>query len=341
MMNAASLIRSSTSGLVRNTLSHTLKPKFSPCTVRPSSRFSSSSNDPSNKDPNNIGKFHWETYINGSRISPHWVDTKHAARFSPIEGLNFSESTKVNVTTPHGLDGEVIALQLDASASVILVPPQGYIEDKISAGKYGITQFLHKKSGDVSSAFSVCFREHEKDTEEITVSKYVEMKKVQFWSSNPYGMVSDVRLSDEATAHIRKSATSKRSSKSQVSLSAVLFDVKGLEPRSGQLMLVIRTPGGFWEISWHSAIDDIYSNKSLLEEMLSNLSVAINKETLAPIVRKKSNKSRGIPASELLPVSGSTRVPATGVLSPTATAAISSQTTTVNVVSVDTTDKSS
>jgi len=241
---------------------------------------------------NNMGRFHFETYINGSRLSPYWVDHKQSSKFNNLDLLAMD-------TVPASSDSEV-TLPTDTSATVSITAPDSYAEDKVTAGKLGVLHFFHKRSGDSSSAIAVSFSaEHA----ELEMDRVTQMTKFNFWSSNPYGVVSDVKLAASAVSHLKKNKN--------FQVACMLFDTKGIEPRVGQMMMLLKTPAGVWKVSWHSTMEDIYANKLFfVHQVIQNIKVTLKKSSKKPV-----GVTPALPASELItPIATETLIPTSTVL---------------------------
>jgi len=207
---------------------------------------------------------------------------KQANKISSLDIFN----NDANPRTEQQLNGK---LPTDPSATLTLTAPDNYIEDKVMAGKLGVLQLLQKRSGDSASVVAASFSAEE---ESVTLDHIVQNSKLSFWSGNPYGMVSEVKLAAAVTAPLRKRG---------VSTACLLFDTKGIEPRLGQLMLLVRTPAGLWKITWHSTMDDIYSHKSFFGQVVQTLQFALTKQekgevlatTSTSLLSRSSPKKKG------------------------------------------------
>jgi len=158
----------------------------------------------------------------------------------PINGLTISqgnnESTKMN--------GKFI--QEDKSTSVTMILPREYIEDKEVALKSGVHQFFKKKGDSLlySSFFTAKFIAKSPENSSLTVAQYLATKKQQFFSTFRHGVVSQLELAPSITRHFREK---------KIPFSMLLLDERNKREYAdfpyGQLIIVLKTRGGFWPIA--------------------------------------------------------------------------------------------
>jgi len=172
----------------------------------------------------------------------------------------------------------------DNTASVYLEnPPQATEEDKDAAAYLGVNNFYR---GSNNHFYMIQFE----PTSNPSINDYVELAKLQFYSKVPYGSISDVEISNELLGNIQHLLQT-----SDIKCKALFFDKKrvpGDVQRVAELLFVIMTPGGFWNISCHSTFMYLTSHKDqLFGNILKNLHVELRKSAMkAETISKKSTK---------------------------------------------------
>jgi hypothetical protein len=163
--------------------------------------------------------------------------------------------------------------QNDATASVYLEnPPPQHEEDKEAAAYLGVNHFY--RSGGLTS-FCIMKFEPVKNT---PLDNYIETTKLDFYSKIPYGTVSKVDLAPSVTSHLNKALESEN-----MESAALFFDKKRVPmelQRPAELSYILKTPGGFWNVSCHSTFFNLSTHKdSLFGSMLQNLRIELKKKT--------------------------------------------------------------
>jgi len=166
-----------------------------------------------------------------------------------------------------------ISPKTDNTASVYLEnPPQATEEDKDAAAYLGVNHFYR---GGNNHFYMIQFE----PTSNPSLHDYIESAKLQFYSKIPYGSISDVELSEQLLGNIQHLLQT-----SDIQCRALFFDKKrvpGDVQRVAELLFVIMTPGGFWNISCHSTFLYLTSHKDqLFGNILKNLHVELRKSAL-------------------------------------------------------------
>jgi len=182
----------------------------------------------------------------------------------PGSPSNISQSVAPKLLMLGGsdLNMKIVPLEHDTTAKVFFVhPPNDSEEDKETANILGFNSFFLARN----SYYSIKF-EKKKD---MTLDNYAEMAKLDFFSRVPYGTVSSVFLDPDMTTHL-----------SPFEFHALFFDKKGRPDaiqRSAEMALILKSPGGFWNVncfgSWFtlaSQKDNFFGNllKNLKAELL-------------------------------------------------------------------------
>jgi len=210
-----------------------------------------------------------------------------APRLASIPKVNFS-STKRNAVVPNpkptGLLGKFnvdslqdkLPVNTDNTASVYLasVPPFT-VEDKEAAAYLGVNNFYRHASNSgwqPSSFYMLQFRPNAEEN----IEQYVEQIKLEFYAKLPYGIVSEVDLDSQILGHLANVLET-----NAVECKALFFDKKN-NPSSGvrpaELLFIVRTPGGFWNVSCHASYFDLVAHKDqLFGSLVKNLRVELNK----------------------------------------------------------------
>jgi len=224
----------------------------------------------------------FSTKISGSTIVP-----KHSAL--PFKFLNDGSGGNVMKMPP---------AQNDATASVYLEnPPPQHEEDKEAAAYLGVNHFY--RSGGLTS-FCIMKFEPVKNT---PLDNYIETTKLDFYSKIPYGTVSKVDLAPAVTSHLNKALEAEN-----VESAALFFDKKRVPmelQRPAELSYILKTPGGFWNVSCHSTFFNLSTHKdSLFGSMLQNLRIELKKKpptTTTVIKTAVTTNASEIPITEAEP----------------------------------------
>lgn len=171
----------------------------------------------------------------------------------------------------------------DNTASVYLEkPPQATEEDKDAAAYLGVNNFYH---GGNNHFYIIQFE----PTANPNMDKYIEHAKVQFFSKVPYGSISNVEISPQLLVNIQHLLQT-----SDIQCKALFFDKKripGDVQRVAEILFVIMTPGGFWNVSCHSAYMYLALNKDqLFGNLLKNLHVELRKTAMNETSKKPKTK---------------------------------------------------
>jgi len=162
------------------------------------------------------------------------------------------------------------APKTDNTASVYLSNPPAFTEeDKEAASYLGVNNFYR---GGNNHFYMIQFQP---DTVS-TINDYIEHTKLEFFGKIPYGTVSEVQISQSLLSNIQQLIQARG-----VECKALFFDKKR-QPndiqRVAELLFVIKTPGGFWNVSCHSTYHHITTNKDqLFANVLQNLRVELRK----------------------------------------------------------------
>jgi len=172
----------------------------------------------------------------------------------------------------------------DNTASVYLEhPPQSTEEDKDAAAYLGVNNFYR---GPNNHFYMLQFNPNANPS----LNDYIELAKIQFYSKAPYGSISNVEISPQLFGNIQHLLQT-----SDIQCRALFFDKKrvpGDVQRVAELLFVVMTPGGFWNISCHATYLFLTSNKDqLCTNILKNLKVELRKSKKLEETAKKAKKS--------------------------------------------------
>jgi len=140
----------------------------------------------------------------------------------------------------------------DKSAFVgFLNPPKGYTELKDEAARFGY-RTLYRNPKLKNSVFTVRFSEN---PAAFAMENYTEEQKKIFFEKYPEGLIYDVQINPAVTNHLITNQ--------KIELKSLLFDdistsIYGDEP-FGKMILFVKTPGGFWDLSWHSTSASLHN----------------------------------------------------------------------------------
>jgi len=189
-----------------------------------------------------------------SRLNPpHFVQKSFfASEAKPPKALvpspTKSIAPKIMWLTGNELPAKAGAVDIDKTANVYLtLPPNGHEEDPDVAHLLGVNHFYRSPN----SYYVLKF-----DPKEINAKfeDYVDMFKLDFYSRVPYGLISPLFLNSELIAHIDPS----------LKYEAFFLDKKGrpdLAQRPAEMVLILRTPGGFWTVTCTSTFYAIAAQK--------------------------------------------------------------------------------
>jgi hypothetical protein len=219
----------------------------------------------------------FSTKISGTTIVP-----KHSAL--PFKFLSDSTGNGVMKMPP---------AQNDATASVYLEnPPPQHEEDKEAAAYLGVNHFY--RSGGLTS---FCIMKFE-PVKNIPLDNYIETTKLDFYSKVPYGTVSKVDLAPAVTSHLNKGLDEAENIES----AALFFDKKRVPmelQRPAELSYILKTPGGFWNVSCHSTFFNLSTHKdSLFGSMLQNLRIELKKRAPTSTTVIKAAVNTEIPITD-------------------------------------------
>jgi len=124
----------------------------------------------------------------------------------------------------------------------------------------------------------------------MDMTKYIEKVKLDFFSKAPYGTVSDVEFAPGVFEHLKESTDSEN-----IATSALFFDKKKLPrdvQRPAELAILIKTPGGFWNVACHTTFYNLAAHKdSLIGALAQNLRVDLKKPSE---VKRHSRTAKGL-----------------------------------------------
>lgn len=139
----------------------------------------------------------------------------------------------------------------DRSANVGLVKsPQGYQEFKEESDRWGFHNLY--KSGD--SYFSISFSDDFSST--LSIDQIAHQKNQIFFDKYPEGQVYPLSLHKDVTDHLK-----------HVEFRSFVMEAgtKGLyEDSYGKMNLFVKTPGGVWDLGWHSARKNLHDSSHQL-----------------------------------------------------------------------------
>lgn len=184
----------------------------------------------------------------------------------------------------NALTGNKVAPKTDNTASVYLEnPPPLAEEDKEAASYLGVNHFYR---GANNNFYMIQF-----DPAQDSINDYLEHAKLEFYGKIPYGSISEVELSNDLLGKIEHLLQSH-----DIECRALFFDKKKQPTdvqRVAELLFIVKTPGGFWNISCHSTYFHLATNKDLLfGTLLKNLRIDLRSKTtsLTPKKMKKSSE---------------------------------------------------
>jgi len=203
-------------------------------------------------------------------VSPSFGETKFAATPNvATENRLYSTDAKANKGTPIAhfpsetlLNGKGFTInpikREDKSAFVGFVkPPKGHKESSEAALTLGLqTIYLQQNNnGDTSSVYTVNFDD---SSPTLSMEAYIRDKQQRFNDTYPDGHFYPINLHSVVTEHLTK--------KNDVKCTAILFNPNGgpYSQALGKLVLFLSTPGGFWDIAWHTNISTLLDPKQIV-----------------------------------------------------------------------------
>eukprot|EP01114_Cavostelium_apophysatum_P009691 TRINITY_DN2292_c0_g1_i1.p1 TRINITY_DN2292_c0_g1~~TRINITY_DN2292_c0_g1_i1.p1 ORF type:complete len:268 (+),score=64.00 TRINITY_DN2292_c0_g1_i1:292-1095(+) len=219
-----------------------------------------------------MASFHWETYLEGK----HMEIMKDRNPKLSFEGPSFPE------------------VKRDPTSQLCLEKiPRGFAENKKEAQKRGIHAYYSRiqrytlenivvaapgTSTDFVSIefFPSSFTEGLSDQEEL--DKYMkDMKQKFFEKMGLWGHYSTVTLSSAATSQF----TEKNTPFATVRLFGEIEEKTPAAVFAGKYLLVVKTAGGFWEVSWHGSEEDLEANKQMFYDLVRNVRIKSPSEVVA------------------------------------------------------------
>jgi len=237
-------------------------------------------------------------YISNSRYS-NSVNMVQKAFFSsekPAKALVPSTSKSIAPKIMWLAGNELspkVPVDHDKTANVYLtVPPNGHEEDPDVANLLGVNQFFRSPN----SYYVLKFYPREST---VKLEDYVDMFKLDFYSRVPYGLISPLFLNSELIAHFDPS----------IKHEAFFLDKRGrpdLAQRPAEMVLIVKTPGGFWTASCSSTFYAIAAQKdTYFVPLMRNLKVDLLEQ--GPAKEQAASKNVGIdlPKMDTSPKKGS------------------------------------
>jgi len=187
------------------------------------------------------------------------------------------------------LDGKGIQInppqREDTSAIVGLSkPPKGHTEAKDEAARWGF-HGLYLKNDSHESVYTIGFNDTTPSS--TSLQQYTEERKQRFFEKYPQGQISEVALNSSVTNHLKHN---------QLSFQALLFDAvtqaNPYEHPLGKMVLFLKTPGGFWDLGWHSVISSLRDSKhqAMFAEVVKDFKANIREKTEIEPEHQKSEE---------------------------------------------------
>jgi len=171
----------------------------------------------------------------------------------------------------------------DSSAYVGLVKaPKGHSEVKDEAARWGF-QNMYLRKDHMDSVYTIAFTDIASSS--TPMEKYTEERKQRFFERYPDGQVYDVNLNNSVTSHF---------STKNIDFKAFLFDaVTHSNPHEhplGKMVLFLKTPGGFWDLGWHSGISNLRDSKQMISftDTVKDLKVIMKDDAHESIEEEKA-----------------------------------------------------
>jgi hypothetical protein len=170
----------------------------------------------------------------------------------------------------------------DKSAIVGFVkPPKGYAEVKQDAERLGYIK-LYRNTETSDSAYTVQFSEKTGSP----LDKFAEDKKRVFFEKYPLGEIYEVTINPVVTSHLDQQ---------KIEFKSLLFDAMSLphgDQQIGKMTLFMKTPGGIWDLSWHSLSVNLHDSKRMraFPEAIKDFQVILKEDPkVEPLEEKKSD----------------------------------------------------
>jgi len=171
----------------------------------------------------------------------------------------------------------------DMSAYVgLLKSPKGHSEVKDEAARWGF-QNMYLRKDQMDSVYTIAFTDNSPSS--TPMEKYTEERKQRFFERYPDGQVYDVNLNSSVTSHF---------STKKIEFKAFLFDaVTHSNPHEhplGKMVLFLKTPGGFWDLGWHSGISNLRDTKQMINftDTVKDLKVIMKEDALESTEEEKA-----------------------------------------------------
>jgi len=118
--------------------------------------------------------------------------------------------------------------------------------------EFGLQKMYKSTNSNIGSVYTVNFDD---SSPKMSMENYIRDRQHRFNDSYPDGKFHTVELDPIVTDHLTK--------KNSVKCTAMLFDPNGgpYSDPMGKLVLYIKTPGGFWDIAWHTSISALHDPK--------------------------------------------------------------------------------
>jgi len=141
------------------------------------------------------------------------------------------------------------------------------------------TDLQSPSSANISLLF-IPYQHSQESKSQEQLQKYVSERKQKFLERvGHWGVVQNVNLHSSVTSHL-----------DNMPFAALRFagesdDIHGFQ-HSGRYVFILRTEGGFWEISWRSSLDDLDNNKNFFADVIKSVAIKfpdgkVFKQTLA------------------------------------------------------------
>jgi len=135
----------------------------------------------------------------------------------------------------------------DKSANITLIKiPPGYQEFKEEADRWGFHNLF--KSGD--SYFAVSFNDEYPSS--MSIEQIAHQKNQVFFDKYPEGQVSPLSLHKDVTEHLK-----------HVEFRSFVMEAGTKNPNEesfGKMIIFLKTPGGVWDLGWHSAKKNLHDS---------------------------------------------------------------------------------
>jgi len=139
----------------------------------------------------------------------------------------------------------------DKSANITLVKiPPGYQEFKEEADRWGFHNLF--KSGD--SYFAVSFSDDFPSS--MSIEQIAHQKNQIFFDKYPEGQVSPLSLHKDVTEHLK-----------HVEFRSFVMEAGTKNPNEdsfGKMIIFLKTPGGVWDLGWHSVKKNLHDSNHQL-----------------------------------------------------------------------------